>query len=102
MIRFRDPPDGLALAAMKIELLYFDGCPSYETFLPRLQDLLAHAGVNASIEQRRVDGQLHPTTPLRAAELVCPSRTLPPLQTRSEGQRGRRREARAIATETKP
>ena len=40
---------------MKIELLYFDGCPSYKTLLPRLHDLLAHAGVNGSIEQRRVE-----------------------------------------------
>jgi hypothetical protein len=39
---------------MKIELLFFDGCPSHKAFLPRLRDLLEHAGVNDSIEQRRV------------------------------------------------
>ena len=31
---------------MKIELLYFEGCPSYEALLPRLQHLLAEAGVD--------------------------------------------------------
>jgi hypothetical protein len=40
---------------MRIELLYFDGCPSHEAFLPRLLDLLARAGVETSVEQRRVE-----------------------------------------------
>lgn len=39
---------------MRIELLYFDGCPSYETFLPRLRRLLGQAGVDAAVRQRRV------------------------------------------------
>ena len=30
---------------MRIELWTFDGCPSHETFLPRLRELLARAGV---------------------------------------------------------
>jgi hypothetical protein len=40
---------------MKIELLYFDGCPSHEAFLPRLHELLAKAHVHAPVEQRRVE-----------------------------------------------
>jgi hypothetical protein len=41
--------------AMKIELLYFDGCPSHEAFLPRLHQLLAQAEIDAPVEQRRVE-----------------------------------------------
>ena len=41
--------------AMTIELLYFDGCPSHEAFLPRLRELLAQAQVRAPVEQRRVE-----------------------------------------------
>ena len=40
---------------MTIELLYFDGCPSHAAFLPRLRELLAQAGVDAPIRQRRVE-----------------------------------------------
>jgi hypothetical protein len=40
---------------MRIELLYFDGCPSHEAFLPRLQALLANAGLDVVVEQRRVE-----------------------------------------------
>jgi len=40
---------------MEIELLYFDGCPSYEAFEPRLRELLADAGLDVQIRQRRVD-----------------------------------------------
>ena len=40
---------------MKVELLYFDGCPSREAFLPRLYELLAQAGVDAPVQQRRVE-----------------------------------------------
>jgi hypothetical protein len=40
---------------MRIELLYFDGCPSYERFLPRLRELVAEAGVDADVELRRMD-----------------------------------------------
>ena len=39
---------------MTIELLYFDGCPSHEAFLPRLRELLDRAGVDAPVQQRRV------------------------------------------------
>jgi hypothetical protein len=44
-----------ATSTMRIELLYFDGCPSYEAFLPRLRELLAQAGVDTSVELRRVE-----------------------------------------------
>jgi hypothetical protein len=30
--------------AMKVEVLFFDGCPSYEALLPHLQALLTSAG----------------------------------------------------------
>jgi hypothetical protein len=38
-----------------IELLYFDGCPSHEAFLPRLRELVAQSGVDAAVVQRRVE-----------------------------------------------
>jgi hypothetical protein len=40
---------------MTIELLFFDGCPSHEALLPRLHELLAQAGVDAPVQQRRVE-----------------------------------------------
>lgn len=40
---------------MEIELLYFDGCPGYAAFRPRLGELLAHAGVDAPVRERRVE-----------------------------------------------
>ena len=40
---------------MKVELLYFEGCPSHEAFLPRLSELLARAGAEVALEQRRVE-----------------------------------------------
>ena len=40
---------------MRIELLYFDGCPGYEAFVPRLDELLARAGVKEPVQQRRVE-----------------------------------------------
>lgn len=39
---------------MTVEVLYFDGCPSYETLLPRLRELLHEAGVEETIELRQV------------------------------------------------
>lgn len=35
---------------MKVEALYFDGCPNHELLLVRLRELLASAGVVADIE----------------------------------------------------
>jgi hypothetical protein len=40
---------------VKVELLYFDGCPSYERLLPRLARLLDHAGIDAEPELRQVE-----------------------------------------------
>jgi len=40
---------------MRIELLYFDGCPSYETLLPRLRLLLERHGIDEPVELRRVE-----------------------------------------------
>ncbi len=40
---------------MKVELLYFDGCPSYETLLPRLKALLEREGIEHEVELRRVE-----------------------------------------------
>lgn len=42
---------------MKVELLYFDGCPSYEAFLPRLRELLAEHGADLEVELRRVESE---------------------------------------------
>ena len=41
--------------AVTIELLHFEGCPSHEAFLPQLRELLAQAGLNAPILERRVE-----------------------------------------------
>lgn len=39
-----------ARAAVKIEVLYFDGCPNHETLLPNLRALLKRAGVSSPVE----------------------------------------------------
>ena len=40
---------------MKIELLYFEGCPSYAELLPRLRRLIADEGIAEDVELRRVE-----------------------------------------------
>jgi hypothetical protein len=40
-------------ASMKIELLYFDGCPSHQRLLPSLSELASRRGIK--VEQRRID-----------------------------------------------
>lgn len=40
---------------MKVEVLYFDGCPNHESLLPHLRELLATSGVSADIELVRVE-----------------------------------------------
>jgi hypothetical protein len=40
---------------MKLELLYFDGCPSYAELLPRLRQLLDSEGIEEKVELRRVE-----------------------------------------------
>jgi hypothetical protein len=40
---------------MKVELLYFEGCPSHDALLPRLRVLLEEAGHEGGVELRRVE-----------------------------------------------
>lgn len=40
---------------MKVELLYFDGCPGYEAMLPAMREVLASEGVEDKIELRSVE-----------------------------------------------
>jgi hypothetical protein len=47
----RHPGDAL----VKLEVLYVDGCPSHETLMPRLRELMARAGVDAPIELKHVE-----------------------------------------------
>lgn len=42
------------MSPLKVELLYFDGCPNHAALLPRLRELLASARVDADIELVRV------------------------------------------------
>jgi hypothetical protein len=39
---------------MRVELLYFDACPSYERLLPRLRELVAESDARAAPELRRI------------------------------------------------
>lgn len=39
----------------RIELLYLDGCPNHETFLPHLNDLILEHGIVADIGVVRID-----------------------------------------------
>jgi hypothetical protein len=40
---------------VKLEVLYFDGCPSHEALMPRLRMLMAQAGVDAPVALKRVE-----------------------------------------------
>ena len=40
---------------MKVELLYFEGCPSFAELLPRLKQLIAEEGIEEQVELRRVE-----------------------------------------------
>ena len=40
---------------MRVELLYFDGCPSYHVLLPRLRELLVAASVSEEVALRRIE-----------------------------------------------
>jgi hypothetical protein len=40
---------------VKLEVLYFDGCPSHEAVMPRLRMLMAQAGVDAPVALKRVE-----------------------------------------------
>jgi hypothetical protein len=39
---------------VKIELLYFDGCPHHEALLPRVREIVADLGVAAEVDLRRI------------------------------------------------
>jgi hypothetical protein len=39
---------------VKIEVLYFDGCPNHQALLPRLRALLARQGISTEIELRAI------------------------------------------------
>jgi hypothetical protein len=39
---------------VRIELLYFDGCPNYATVLPRVSEIVADTGISAEVDLRRV------------------------------------------------
>jgi hypothetical protein len=39
---------------MKIEVLYFDGCPNHEALLPRVREILMETGIAAEIDLRTV------------------------------------------------
>ena len=39
---------------MKVEVLYFDGCPNHEVLLPRLRELLTLSRVSTDIELVRI------------------------------------------------
>jgi hypothetical protein len=45
---------GPELPGVRVEVLYFDGCPSHEALLPRLRGLIAEAGVAVEIAPCRV------------------------------------------------
>jgi hypothetical protein len=40
---------------VKVELLYFDDCPSYAELMPRLRELLAREGIEEEVGLRRVE-----------------------------------------------
>lgn len=45
---------------MKVELLYFEGCPNHEALLPHLTELLEKAGIDAPIELVEVPDDADP------------------------------------------
>jgi hypothetical protein len=42
---------------VNVELLYFEGCPSYAAFLPRLERILEEAGLSGAPDLRRIGSQ---------------------------------------------
>jgi hypothetical protein len=40
---------------VRIELLYFDGCPNHDELVPHLRELLAQAGIDTRIDLRCVE-----------------------------------------------
>jgi hypothetical protein len=45
------PPE---VGSVRVEVLYFDGCPNHETLLPRLRELLASEGISTELELRAI------------------------------------------------
>ncbi len=43
------------IRCVRIELFYFDGCPSHAAFVPRLRQLLAGEAISEAVEMRRVE-----------------------------------------------
>jgi hypothetical protein len=39
---------------VRVELIYFDGCPNHKALLPRLRKIVASAGISADVELRRI------------------------------------------------
>src|SRR4051794_2453916 len=62
------------LVIMDVELLYFDGCPSHEAFLPRLRELLAQAGAGVAVEQGRVESDAAASASASWAHRRCGSK----------------------------
>ena len=42
-------------SGVKVEVLYFDGCPHHEALLPRLRELMRDAAILAPIELMRIE-----------------------------------------------
>jgi hypothetical protein len=40
---------------MRVELLYFDGCPNYDALLPRLRRLVETSDAELDLETRRIE-----------------------------------------------
>lgn len=43
---------------MKVELLYFDDCPSYQTAAKLLREALAEAGLSAAVEMIQIEDEV--------------------------------------------
>ncbi len=39
---------------MRVQILYFDGCPNHEALLPALRELLESEGLDVEVELRRI------------------------------------------------
>jgi hypothetical protein len=45
------------MTAMKVELLYVEGCPNYEPLMRDLRGLLGSAGIEAEVELHRIGSE---------------------------------------------
>ena len=53
------PPGTIERSAVRIEILYFDGCPNHEQLLEHLPQLLARDGIDAEITLHNVTDAEH-------------------------------------------